>query len=464
MGGPHITVRQCRSNRPGRPARQQWLADPDLRAIPMTEALLKVAHYAPSWLPLTQTWLYHQIRHLPPAIENHIVCRSARNLDQFPVANLHCLKQESWGRYLLHRARFVLGERARFPYFDDQLRRIRPDLVHSHFGNNGWTVFPAVRRQGLPHVVTFYGQDVSRLPRAGTKWLERYRHLFADPGTRFLCEGSAMADTVHQLGCPRDKIIVHHLGVDVGNIRFEPRRWTPGEPLKVLIAACFREKKGIPYALDALAKLRKDLPLQITLIGDAEASRAGREEKQRVLERIERHKLGPVTRLLGFQPYSALWQEACRHHLFVAPSVTAADGDTEGGAPISVIEMAASGMAIVSSFHCDIPDVIRHGQTGWLAAERSVDAIHNALRRWVDAPGEWHRMLSAGREHIERHYDAAAQGLRLAEIYRAGLPEAEQRRTPCPSPGSQSHRLLNSQNIAQEIEQDRASPFGRRRQ
>ncbi len=70
---------------------------------------------------------------------------------------------------------------------------------------------------------------------------------------------------------------------------------------------------------------------------------------------------------MGYQPHSTLFAEAYRHHIFLSPSVTASTGDTEGGAPVSLIEMAATGMLIVSTTHCDIPEVIKHGVTGLLA-------------------------------------------------------------------------------------------------
>lgn len=58
------------------------------------------------------------------------------------------------------------------------------------------------------------------------------------------------------LGCPREKIALQRLGVDVDSTPFKPRQWRPEQALKVLIAASFREKKGIPDALAALAQVR----------------------------------------------------------------------------------------------------------------------------------------------------------------------------------------------------------------
>src|SRR5690606_39794503 len=67
---------------------------------------------------------------------------------------------------------------------------------------------------------------------------------------------------------------------------------------------------------------------------------------------------------LGYQPWRALMDAAYRHHVFLSPSITASDGDTEGGAPVGLIEMAATGMPVISSRHADIPEVIEHGVGG----------------------------------------------------------------------------------------------------
>ena len=53
----------------------------------------------------------------------------------------------------------------------------------------------------------------------------------------------------------------------------------------------------------------------------------------------------------------------------MAPSVTASDGDMEG-TPMALVDMAATGMPIISTTHSDIPEIIRHGETEFLAEER----------------------------------------------------------------------------------------------
>jgi colanic acid/amylovoran biosynthesis glycosyltransferase len=232
-----------------------------------------------------------------------------------------------------------------------------------------------------------------------------------------------MGECLVKLGCPREKVIVHHLGVKVDTITYQPRTWDSNQPLRILMAASFVEKKGITYGLEALGRLQKEIPLEITIIGDASVSNPKNRqsqsqlEKEKILATIEKHQLGDKVRLLGYQPYSVFFREAYQHHIFLSPSVTASDGDTEGGAPVSIIEMAATGMPIVSTTHCDIPEVIKHQITGLLAPERDIDALVEHLRWYINNPTVWLSMLEAGRKHIETEYDSRIQGQKLAQIY-----------------------------------------------
>ena len=84
---------------------------------------------------------------------------------------------------------------------------------------------------------------------------------------------------------------------------------------------------------------------------------------------------------------------------------------------MTLIEMTATGMPIVSSRHCDIPGVIRHGVSGYLAREHDVDDLVRQLRRILAFVDRWGAMGRAGRGWAEQHFDAAVQGERLAATY-----------------------------------------------
>lgn len=378
--------------------------------------VITVVHSLRFWLPQTQTWIYNQVHHLPDRVENHVVCEASENLDQFWLPNIHSLSEMPRWRYHWDKGLRRLRLRRHSGFLVEQARRHRAQVLHSHFGHQGWRDSKAAEQAGTKHVVTFYGQDLSYRPRQDPRWRERYSALFERIDC-VLCEGPHMARSVIGLGCPEDKVSVHHLGVRVDEIAFKPREWKRSEPLRVLIASSFQEKKGIPYALEALGRLQHEMDLEITIVGDATGKARSQAEKQKILATIERHGLERKVRMRGFQPHAVMLDEAYGHHLFLSPSVTASDGDTEGGAPVSIIEMAATGMPVVSTTHCDIPEVVHHGLTGLLADERDVDSLVDNIRWLLDNPDRWYDMSLSGREHVEAEFDAGTQGERLMDVY-----------------------------------------------
>jgi colanic acid/amylovoran biosynthesis glycosyltransferase len=382
---------------------------------------LSVLHSSVVWLPQTETWLHRIVKDLERMkVATHVVCERTENLDQFHVDNIHSLEQMGSLLGTWDRAMRKLRLRRHLAFLEHVARKVRPQIVHSHFGNVAWANRCAVRALRAKHVVTFYGQDVNRLPTTFPFWRARYRALFAD-ADRVLCEGTHMARCIVALGCPEKKVRVHHLGIAVDEIPFVPRRWLRGEDIRVLIAASFVEKKGIPYAIEALGRLAREVPVALTVIGDARAEPESQAEKRRILAALDRAGLLSRTRLLGYQPHAVLLREAYAHHIYVQPSVTAADGDTEGGAPISLIEMLATGMPVVSTRHCDIPDVLGPALAGWLAPERDTNALEAIMRRLLAQAQDWEALVAQGRDHIARDYHCGRQAFQLLDHYREVL-------------------------------------------
>lgn len=377
-----------------------------------------VLHNTLSWLPQTQTWIQSQIVALQElGVDAHVVCEFTTNINQFAVQNLHCFRNEPIWSQMLDSCIRKTRIRRHLRYVEKVAQHTESSIIHSHFGNYAWLNLGAVRNLGAKHVVTFYGQDVNMLPTQFPIWRRRYRQLFNEADL-ILCEGSHMAECIMNLGCSRQKVKVQHLGINLERIEFKPRFWQPSEPLKVLIAASFREKKGIPYAIEALAMLNKDLPIELTIIGDAAPNLKEQQEKANILNTVSHANFFGNVRFLGYQSHQTLFHEAYKHHIFLSPSITALDGDTEGGAPVTLIEMAASGMPIVSTKHCDIPEIIHHGLTGLLAEERDVEGLAEQIKWLIENPKKWLQILTNARQHIEREYDLHQQGVKLLDWYK----------------------------------------------
>ncbi len=379
---------------------------------------LSVIHSNFTWLPLTQNWMHSLVESIPRhLVQSHIVCDKRHNASRFEFPSIHELASQSPMKFFLNRI-FAKSRVIRYRCRDlrQKIEQLEADIVHSHFGNVGVSNLEVVKKTNAKHVITFYGYDISKLPYTRTGIKSKYKRLFQHADMVF-CEGPFMAGKAVELGCPSEKVQVQHLGVDLSLFDYRPRRWRPGTPLKILLSGSFREKKGIPFAIRAIGELSKQIDLSVTIVGDSDQSSSSLAEKERILTAIKEHNLESRVDLQGYQTHQKLTEFAYDHHIFVSTSVQAQDGDNEGGAPVTLIEMAATGMPIISSFHCDIPNVIIDRQTGWLAEERNVPSIIQCIEDALSAHNEWYNVLRSGRERIEREFDLATQGTKLAGHY-----------------------------------------------
>ena len=364
-----------------------------------------VAHCATPYLHTSGSWIYHQIVRLR-RYRAIVLTQQALNLDEFPTEKVYSAETNPWGRRLVNR--LVRGLTGKFPYYAEILRQEGANLIHAHFGHQGCACLRAKRSADLPILTTFYGYDATRDPYE-RRWRRRYERLFVE-GERFLAEGSTMMQRLVEAGCPPEKVRLHHLGVDLERIPFQRRQ--PVETVRFLICAPFREKKGIPYALLALGRVlqERSFPCEVVLIGDGP-------ERPQVLEALAQAGLGDRAELRGMLPYSQVLEELKRCHILLQPSVTARDGDTEGGAPVILLDAQASGMPVVATQHADIPEYVRDGESGMLAPERDIEALAACIHTLVGEPERWEAMGRAGRRHVEENYNAEVQSARLEEIY-----------------------------------------------
>jgi colanic acid/amylovoran/stewartan biosynthesis glycosyltransferase WcaL/AmsK/CpsK len=372
-----------------------------------------VGHYVAPYLPVTGSWIYGQLVNL----RRHravVMTDRTENLDVFPFAPIFPADRASRFRKL---GWALAGGRVRgvsWRYFEEVIEREKITLLHAHFGQSGAEMVDLKRRVRLPMLTAFYGADVSQMP-ADPYWRALFVRLF-EVGDLVLAEGSAMRAALLALGCPPAKVVIQHLGVDTATIPFQVKRPDPDGTVRILIAGTFREKKGIPDALRAIQGVHRQYPkLRATLIGDS-AGRQGDDEEKRVILGLLK-TLGDVVTWLGYVPYPEFRRQLTQHHIFLSPSVTARDGDSEGGAPIAILEAEASGMPVVSTRHADIPEIVVANESALLSAERDVEALTANLERLLKDPDQWPAMGERGRRHVEESYNVTVQVQRLETLY-----------------------------------------------
>lgn len=379
-----------------------------------------VAHFISSYLFLTGSWVHSQLvnhKKFKPIVLSY---DPVENLDMYPFEPIYSYSELSVFQKVLVRAKSRHFNSVFEEYCYQVLKKNRVRVVHCHFGNFAMEMLSIRKKLGFSLVVSFYGSDMSLLPQ-DPAWRERYQTLF-DEAALFLVEGAHMQQELVNLGCSEKKIRVQHLGVNLGEHPFSPRKIGDDGKIRILVAGTFREKKGIPYALQAFSEIiKKHQNVELTLLGDSAGLERDEREKKIIIQVIAEEKLENHVSLLGFRPFGEFKQLLLDHHIFLSPSVTAEDGDSEGGAPVSITEASATGMPIVSTTHADIPEIVVDGSSGFLCNERDVEALIQNLDFVVSNPSEWESIGQKGRAHIEKEFNCETQVEKLEELYKSLL-------------------------------------------
>lgn len=379
---------------------------------------MRVLHTTYSWLPGSQTWLARLVADSPDPVVLAITrdgagpetggstCAATSQdgppvvalCDYLPaVANLGAAYHRWSGRAWPRRAdrRFGSAYAALLARAADRLRPF--DVVHAHFGDHGYRA----RTLGPPLVVSFYGYDFGLA--SDPWWSAAYRRMFQQ-ATFVVAEAPHAAGRLEALGCAGRKVRIHPLGVDLATLPFRPR--FPRNPVRVLFAGRFEDKKGLPDALEAIA--RAGSGFRLTVVGDGPDAPAMRAHAERLRLPVE---------WLGALPHPGLRAALLDADVLLAPSRTAASGDTEGGLPVVVLEAMATGLPVVGTTHADIPWAVRHERSGLVVPERDPSALAAALRQLAEQPERWPIMGALGRTRVKAMHDASLQPGRLDALY-----------------------------------------------
>jgi glycosyltransferase involved in cell wall biosynthesis len=302
------------------------------------------------------------------------------------------------------------------PLFLRRLRRLRPALLHAHFGFAGLRALPLARALGIPLVVTFQGCDATMSDeslRASDSYSARdyvRRRKVLDRGaTLFIAVSRFIQDEVLRQGFSPKKLVVHYVGVDTE--LFSPQAGVKREAF-VLFTGRLDEKKGCEYLIRAMGKVQERLPTaELVLIGDGPL--------RSPLEQLAQQHLSSY-RFLGFQPPEVVRHWMNRARIFAAPSVRARSGDAEGY-PNVFAEAQSMALPVVSFSSDGVREAVIHGETGLLAPERDVEALADHLRGLYADPNRCSQMGEAARAHVCAHFNLRIQTRTLEQLYLRAL-------------------------------------------
>ena len=283
------------------------------------------------------------------------------------------------------------------------------DIIHCHFGPRGLIgmklrAFGAIRGK---LVTIFHGFDLSTYVKQQGN--DVYNKLF-EKGDLFLPISEKWKNRLVELGCDKNKILVHRMGVDCRKLSLSIPESGNRKQVRILTIARLVEKKGVENGIHAVVELsRKYENIEYNIIGDGPL----RDRCDRLITKL---RMGDTIHLLGWKDQEEVHELIANSHIFLCPSVTSTSGDQEG-IPVSLMEAMAVGLPIISTRHSGIPELVQDSISGFLVPERDVDALAEKLGYLIEHPEIWPEMGRSGRAYVEASYDINKLNDRLVEIY-----------------------------------------------
>jgi len=285
----------------------------------------------------------------------------------------------------------------------------------------------ALRRAGLPLVATVHhpitqDRDVDLESARGwrrlsvRRWygfLRMQARVARRISTLLTVSKSSAADISSAFAVPADRLQTIPLGVDP-EVFVPPT--TPRAPGRIVcVASADMPLKGVSHLLEAVAKLRTELAVELVLVTKLAAGGAS----ERLIEQLA---IGDVVRTVSGiddQELAALLGSA---------EVVAVPSRYEGFS-LPAVEAMACGTPLVASRAGALPEVIgADGECGLLVEPGDSEALAGALATLLADAQRRGRMGAAGRARVLRRYSWAAVAAHTAESYAATLAQRHPRR------------------------------------
>lgn len=304
------------------------------------------------------------------------------------------------------------------------LQQHRPRLIHAHFAPDGALALFLARRLRIPLVVSLLGTDITLNEREGLmdpkswytyKLYVMRKRVLQRHARAFLVPSQFLMRKAMERGYPRNKLYWIPHGVDTQFFYPVP---DAAERNRILFVGRLVPRKGLKYLLEAVRELLHVHPnVKVIVIGD------GPERKAMEAWVIEHFPPG-VVEFMGSGNPDVVAKEMRRAWIFSMPSVTMPTGETETFGMV-FLEAQASGCPVVAFRTGGVPEVVKHGVTGFLVKEGDTQALARVLRDLLESPDLRYSMGQAARRWVEENFDIRGVARRVEALYEKILESGE---------------------------------------
>jgi glycosyltransferase involved in cell wall biosynthesis len=201
------------------------------------------------------------------------------------------------------------------------------------------------------------------------------------------------------------------MGVDVERFREAPEPVADATAFPegyLLYVGRLLDIKGVDQLLRAMPRVLERHPgIGLLVVGYGEREQALRAEAERL-------GIGSALRFAGRQPHAEVARSLRGCRVAVLPSIEREDGRAEG-MPTVLLEALACGARVVATATGGIPDVLRHGENGWLCRHRDPQDLAEKILCALDDPHD--SPVTRNARETARGFDWTRVAERYAEVF-----------------------------------------------
>lgn len=312
-----------------------------------------------------------------------------------------------------------LNLRMEMLYLAGAFSRLKPDIVHSYMDEPNCTAGCAAVLADVPaHLASFHSLDpaTSHYPWAAQTYA-LYRYLLLHGQPRFeACSRASVQRYARWLGIAPEAIAYTPNGLDpaayllptpqAGKAFRKAHGIAPDAPVLLTLSrfAPYKAPESIVDIYSRVCAQRPDCHFLVAGTGMAEDEAMG--------ELVRKRGVGNKMHLLGLQHDVA--------PLFASSDIFLLPSRVEGF-PISIMEAMATGLPVVASNVGGIPDLVRHGEDGFLHDPQDVEGMAHSVAALLADAGLRTRLGAGARQRVLQEFSLRKMGDRILQRYQEML-------------------------------------------
>ncbi|QLG63401.1 glycosyltransferase [Halorarum salinum] len=278
-----------------------------------------------------------------------------------------------------------------------------PEHFHSHFATiSKFGALYASNYYNEPFTITTHAYDLYKEP-IGT-----YTKQLLQQSDRIVTISEYNKRYIQDRFTSNTPIDVIHAGI-------RPEKFAStqsSQQNRVLTISRFVEKKGLPYALEAVEMVSDEIPeLEYHIIGSGEM-------EDELIRKVEQLGIGENVDFLNKVTDQRLIIELDEARCYLLPCIIPNSGDRDG-IPVSLMEAMAMKTPPVSTSISGIPELVDHGQNGLLTEPENAEALADALLKLLQDEFKWNAYAESASRKITREFNIKKEVCKLENTFQA---------------------------------------------